>query len=171
MKKVAAVAAVSLAGGVGIGIGQGLVSGGGGQFGPNVPGLSAVWARQSPQMVTLAARSQEEETVVRVARQARPAVVTVVSEDGGGSGVITRGDGVILTNAHVVGSDTEVQVRLADGRPPLTGRVVGRDREVDIAVVKIPGNDLPAAPLGDSDRWRSGKPRSPSATRCRLSAP
>ena len=103
-----------------------------------------------------AQRSTEEETVIRVARTATPTVVSVSRRGGSGSGVIVRADGVILTNAHVVGSARSVEVRTADGRT-FTGTVLGTDTDVDTAVVRINATNLPAAPLGDSDRLEVGQ--------------
>jgi S1-C subfamily serine protease len=103
-----------------------------------------------------AQRSSEEETVIRVARTATPAVVSVSRRGGSGSGVIVRADGVIITNAHVVGGARTVEVRTADGRT-FSGTVLGRDETVDTAVVRITGTNLPAAPLGDSDRLEVGQ--------------
>jgi S1-C subfamily serine protease len=97
-----------------------------------------------------------QQPVVAVARQVSPAVVSVVRGGGSGSGVIIRADGIVLTNAHVVGSARNVQVRLADGRE-LAGQVLGRDPTVDIAVVRIRAQDLPTADLGDSDRLQVGE--------------
>ena len=103
-----------------------------------------------------AQRSSEEETVIRVARTASPAVVSVSSRGGSGSGVIARADGIILTNAHVVGNQRNVEIRTADGRT-FTGTVLGRDEFVDTAVVRINATNLPVAPLGDSDRLEVGQ--------------
>jgi serine protease Do len=98
----------------------------------------------------------EEASVINVAREATPAVVSVTRRNGAGSGVIIRPDGIILTNAHVVGSVTAVDIRLADGRE-LRGEVVGRDPRSDIAVVRVREQNLPVAPLGDSDRLQVGQ--------------
>src|SRR5687767_5980989 len=98
-----------------------------------------------------AQRSTEEEMVIRVARTATPAVVSVSRRGGSGSGVIVRANGIILTNAHVVGNARTVEVRTADGRT-FSGTVLGRDEDVDTAVVQVNARNLPAAPLGDSDR-------------------
>ena len=103
-----------------------------------------------------AQRSSEEETVIRVARTATPAVVSVSRRGGSGSGVIVRPDGIIITNAHVVGRAREVEVRTADGQT-FTGTVLGTDEEVDTAVVRIRATNLPAAPLADSDRLEVGQ--------------
>jgi S1-C subfamily serine protease len=102
------------------------------------------------------ARTSDEQTTVRVARQASPAVVSVSRQGGAGSGVIIRDDGVIITNAHVVGRAATVEVQLADGRA-LPGRVLGRDPSVDIAVVQVQAANLPVAPLADSDRLEVGQ--------------
>ena len=99
---------------------------------------------------------QAEETVVRVARLASPTVVAVSSRAGSGSGVIVRGDGVILTNHHVVAGARAVEVSLADGRR-LQGRVLDSDPTLDIAVVRVSADDLPVARLGDSDRLVVGQ--------------
>jgi serine protease Do len=103
-----------------------------------------------------AQRSTEEETVIRVARTATPTVVAVSRRDGSGSGVIVRADGIILTNAHVVGNARSVEVRTADGRT-FTGEVLGSDPTVDTAVVRVRATNLPTAPLGDSDRLEVGQ--------------
>jgi serine protease Do len=75
-----------------------------------------------------------------------------------GSGVIVDARGYILTNAHVVESAAEIEVKLSDDRK-FAATLVGRDPKTDLAVVKIdPGADpLPAAALGDSDRLRIGQ--------------
>ena len=103
-----------------------------------------------------AQRSTEEETVIRVARTASPAVVSVSRSGGSGSGVILRSEGIIVTNAHVVGNARRVEVRTADGRT-FAGDVLGRDEEVDIAVVRIEARGLPAAPTANSDRLEVGQ--------------
>jgi serine protease Do len=66
-----------------------------------------------------------------------------------GSGFITRSDGVIVTNAHVVSGATRVSVAMRDGTT-VPARVLGVDETNDLAVLKIDGRDLPVAPLGNS---------------------
>jgi putative serine protease PepD len=77
-----------------------------------------------------------EEPVAAVARAVAPAVVLIQNELGQGSGIIYDAEGLILTNAHVVGQFTKVQVTLASGvRVP--GEVLGADPLTDVAVVRI----------------------------------
>ena len=76
---------------------------------------------------------------------------------GQGSGFITQKNGIILTNAHVVSGADRVTVILRDGRE-FEGVVKGKDEVTDLAVVKIDtsGEDLPVAPLGNSESVRVG---------------
>jgi len=75
---------------------------------------------------------------------------------GTGSGVIYSADGYILTNNHVVEFGDEFAVTLYDSRE-FKARLVGRDANTDMAVIKIDANDLPAAELGNSDEVRVGE--------------
>jgi serine protease Do len=114
-------------------------------------------ALPAPQTTAVArANNSGESAVIEVARLITPTVVGISAGTGAGSGVIIRADGVILTNAHVVGNAQQVRVGLADGRQ-LTGRVLGRDISIDIAVVQVPATNLPVAPLGDSDLLELGQ--------------
>ena len=79
-----------------------------------------------------------------------------VPEVAGGSGVIIRKDGYILTNRHVVENAQKVQVQLWDGRV-FDGTIRGTDFASDVAVIKIKANDLPVAALGDSSKTRVGE--------------
>ena len=56
-------------------------------------------------------------------------------------------EGLIVTNDHVVRGDRAV-VELGDGRR-LEARVTARDRENDLALLRVSARDLPAAPVGD----------------------
>jgi serine protease Do len=72
-----------------------------------------------------------------------------------GSGFIISPDGYILTNNHVVDNATSVKVTLTDKRE-FTAKVVGRDPNTDVAVIKIDGKDLPTVRLGNSDALEVG---------------
>src|SRR4051812_8337263 len=75
---------------------------------------------------------------------------------GQGSGFIVSQDGYILTNAHVVDHADEVWVRLTDRRE-FKAKVVGADKQSDVAVIKIDAKDLPVVRLGDSHRAKVGE--------------
>jgi Do/DeqQ family serine protease len=79
-----------------------------------------------------------------------------------GSGVIIDKEGYILTNDHLVGGSEEITVRLAasDGEKGKVykGKVVGRDKWTDLAVIKIePDHPLKPAKLGDSTKLKVGQ--------------
>lgn len=75
---------------------------------------------------------------------------------GSGSGVIYSSDGYILTNNHVVDFATEFEVTLYDNRE-FKARLVGKDENTDMAVIKIEAKDLPVIELGDSDEVKVGE--------------
>ncbi|MGH7392537.1 MAG: trypsin-like peptidase domain-containing protein [Candidatus Rokuibacteriota bacterium] len=74
-----------------------------------------------------------------------------------GSGFVIDPTGVALTNAHVVGNSTQVDVAMLDGTKH-KARVVGVDRQTDLAVLKIEaaGKTFPHLPLANSDEARVG---------------
>ena len=73
-----------------------------------------------------------------------------------GSGVIFDAkNGYIVTNAHVIDNATEITVTLQDGRD-LTAAVVGSDVPSDVAVLKVPSENLIQIPLGDSTKLEQG---------------
>lgn len=91
-------------------------------------------------------------------------------ESSSGSGILLSADGYILTNAHVVRGAHEVKVQLnirmeQEARQqgdrslnrPIDGRVVGIDRDSDLAVVKIDRTNLPFLAFGDSDELKQGQ--------------
>jgi serine protease Do len=80
----------------------------------------------------------------------------VVPVEGQGSGVIIDAHGMIVTNNHVIDESTRVQVNLKDGRT-FVGEVVGTDPATDVALVKINGENLPFATLGDSEKLKVGQ--------------
>jgi serine protease Do len=139
---------LATAGILGIGIGAGSTMFSGRSAAPLHAGIEPAAAA--------AVRTAPEQTVINVTRQASPAVVGITTRGGSGSGVIIRADGVVLTNAHVVGSMRTVTVGLATGEE-LQGEVLGRDQSIDIAVVRVNAQNLPTAPLGDSDMIQVGQ--------------
>lgn len=77
-------------------------------------------------------------------------------QQGQGSGFITRANGLIFTNEHVVRGADQVKVTLPDGRS-FNGKVLGGDPMTDVAVVKVVADNLPVAALGDSKRLQPGE--------------
>ncbi len=73
-----------------------------------------------------------------------------------GSGVIVSSDGYILTNNHVVDGAQKLTVMLAN-KKKYTAKLIGRDQQTDVAVVKIDAKDLPVAALGNSDQVKVGE--------------
>jgi serine protease DegQ len=72
-----------------------------------------------------------------------------------GSGVIVSGQGLILTNHHVIEAADEIEVALADGRT-MPARVVGTDPETDLAVLKVDIQGLPAITFAKPERINVG---------------
>ncbi len=116
---------------------------------------------------------EELQTVITdLAEEAKPSVVSIFpiqvtgrsretgervpNSTGSGSGVIVDAVGHIITNNHVVGDATEVEVRLSD-KTKLFAQVIGKDPDTDLAVLKVTtDHPLPAARFGDSSGVKVG---------------
>jgi S1-C subfamily serine protease len=103
--------------------------------------------------------------VIDVVDRVGPAVVRLAvhggdngrSRGGTGSGVIVAPDGLILTNSHVAGTASRIDVTTADGQD-LHARLVGDDPDTDLALIRVDeAVTLAAAPLGDSKRLKRGQ--------------
>lgn len=86
-------------------------------------------------------------------RRRGPSVVPITSF---GSGVIVDKKGHVLTNHHVIRGATRVVVKLGDRRE-FEGKILGSDPQTDLALLKISGENLPTAALGDSDKIEVGE--------------
>ncbi len=75
---------------------------------------------------------------------------------GGATGVVIDGDGLIVTNNHVVEGADEILVEFHDGRR-VPGTVIGKDMETDLAVIKVEANELVPARFGDSNAAEVGE--------------
>lgn len=69
---------------------------------------------------------------------------------GTGSGVIVSEDGYIVTNNHVVENANEISITLNNNKT-YKAKVVGRDTDVDIALLKVEANGLPSVQFANSD--------------------
>lgn len=124
------------------------------------------------------------ETGVAVAQKVLPSIVGIQIEysvssifsrnastsTAEGSGVIISSDGYILTNNHVISSSntksslfytiedsSKIKVYLYNDDTPYEAKIVGKDEQTDLAVIKIDKTDLKAAELGDSDSLQVGE--------------
>ncbi|HEY5519765.1 MAG TPA: trypsin-like peptidase domain-containing protein [Candidatus Limnocylindrales bacterium] len=82
--------------------------------------------------------------VVSIVKQVQPSVVTVLTENGLGSGIVYNADGMIVTNNHVVAGATSLTVAFASGEQ-VPATLVGTDPIGDVAVLKVDKTGLPAA--------------------------
>jgi serine protease Do len=111
----------------------------------------------------------DEESIVEVIEKVTGSVVNVntvkvfhdvfyrvVPVKGMGSGFILDERGYILTNNHVIEKAERIVATLTDGRV-LEGKLAGACRTTDIAVIKVDGNELTSAELGDSDNLKVGQ--------------
>ena len=73
-----------------------------------------------------------------------------------GSGVIISPDGYIVTNNHVVEGADQLTVTLNDNRE-YNARIIGTDKNSDLALIKVDGKNLPAIQIGNSDDLKVGE--------------
>lgn len=120
---------------------------------------------QNSQKINITVQDKGVNTATAVAKKVMPSVVGIKTEvlvqdifgekksEGVGTGVIVDSKGYILTNSHVVndGESSNIVVQLYDGRE-LKGTVLWYDNVMDLSIVKINAENLPAAELGDSDK-------------------
>ena len=77
---------------------------------------------------------------------------------GSGSGIIISNTGYIITNFHVIEGGTDMTVMLLSDSSLHKAALVGYDKELDLAVIKIEGNNFVPARFGDSDELAEGDP-------------
>ncbi len=112
--------------------------------------------------------------ITNLAEQAKPSVVNLFplsstgrsregsgerapNASGSGSGLIIDSDGYIITNNHVIGDATEIEVRFSD-KTKLIASVLGKDPDTDLALLKVTaGRPLPNARFGDSTSVKVGQ--------------
>jgi serine protease Do len=118
---------------------------------------------------------EEIQTVItELAEQTKPSVVNLFpitnttrfregpgertpNASGSGSGLIVDSDGHIVTNNHVIGDASEIEVRLSD-KTKLIAHVIGKDPDTDLALLKVTADrPLPSARFGDSSTVKVGQ--------------
>ena len=116
------------------------------------------WSRLGAAMIGVGAAAafaaDDSADLAAICVKARPAFVFIA----GGSGVVIRPDGLMLTNDHVIENRRRFDVRLGDGRS-FKAKVVGRDAVGDLAALQLDlpaGETVPHLPLGDSEALRVG---------------
>ncbi|MFA5098686.1 MAG: trypsin-like peptidase domain-containing protein [Candidatus Paceibacterota bacterium] len=82
---------------------------------------------------------------------------TSLQEIGGGSGFIVSSDGLIVTNKHVVYDEAASYTVLTNDGKKYDAKVLARDPNRDVAIIKISATDLPVVNLGDSDGLKLGQ--------------
>ena len=94
-------------------------------------------------------------SIAEVVEAVAPSLVQIVTSSGSGSGFAFEADWLV-TNAHVVGRDTTVEVVAHAGLSSFTGTVVGVDEEIDLAVIRVNGANLQALNIINTDEVRVG---------------
>jgi serine protease Do len=122
---------------------------------PAAPGASPASPAASPFAV---ARS-----VAEIAEATRPSLVKITQagregEYGVGSGFVVSGDGLIVTNRHVIGEARRLKVEGSDGRVHDVVEVFAHDAKLDLAVLRVATRDLKPLELGDSEAAKQGEP-------------
>ena len=125
----------------------------------NIPAtVSAALTIIAPPTPGPTAQGAETETrsISDVVQKIEGGLVQIITPNGSGSGFVVSGDGLVVTNAHVVEEHSSVTVRSVAGES-YDAQVVGRDALVDLAALRVEsGAALPPMPLGDSASVRVG---------------
>lgn len=150
-------------------------------FGTNNSNL-IVQQENSTQNLDLISLQGYSDTAVSVADKVLPSIVGIEVEyqvnsifsrnpqtsTASGSGIIISEDGYILTNNHIVNTSSnstyyqvsdasKVTVYLYNDTTPYEAKIIGKDAQTDLAVIKIDKTDLHAATLGNSDNTKVGE--------------
>lgn len=116
---------------------------------------------------------QESAVIIDTVEELEPSVVSIESEggpqvdifgrefetpSGAGTGVVVSGDGVVLTNRHVVPEESEITITTSDGTVYEDVEVIDRDPFIDIAYLQLETEEeLKAVEIGDSDQVSVGQ--------------
>ena len=106
-------------------------------LGTGIAGDESPATATTPTAPVLAGGGSDSDLVRSVYAAASPSVVSVRAGSGSGTGFLVDGDGTIVTNAHVVGDNQQVQVRFDDDGPLHDARVLGVDASTDLAAIQV----------------------------------
>jgi putative serine protease PepD len=95
-----------------------------------------------PPAIAASSGAKGASSVGAIYAAASPAVASVQTGGGSGTGFLISGDGTLVTNAHVVGEADDVRVKFGDDGRTVSGTVVGRDTSTDLAVVRVDSDDV-----------------------------
>ena len=131
--------------------------------GQSLPSLSPMLKRVTPGVVNISTKTQIQQAEHPLMRDpvfrhffGVPNMPRQRESSSLGSGVIVDARrGYVLTNNHVVDKADEITVTLTDGRK-LSAKLVGADRESDVAVIKVNADRLTEVPIANSDRVQVG---------------
>jgi putative serine protease PepD len=116
-------------------------------------------AVSQPPAVVQSGGARNASSVGSIYAAASPAVASIQTGQGSGTGFLIESDGTIVTNAHVVGESDSVRVKFGDDGKTVNGRVIGKDTSTDLAVVRVDQSDVSGVhPLqwADSDAVKVG---------------
>lgn len=115
------------------------------------------WDEATRTVYIITSESASTENQITPEEKLKKSSVQIHTNKWQGSGVILSSDGYIVTNYHVLEQATEIKVEFSD-RSVYSGEVhiAGYDTARDLVVIKIDAQNLPAAPMGDSDNVEIG---------------
>jgi len=116
-----------------------------------------------PLLPFASAEEPKTKSVEELAELVKPSLCVVTTKgreanrEGLGTGFVISADGLIATNAHVIGEGRPIAVEFADGKKFDVVSVHAHDQKRDLAIIKIDAKGLKALPLGDSDKLKDGQ--------------
>ncbi len=132
--------------------------------GQKLPSLAPMLEKIIPAVVNIATRGRTKRRIELPLLDdpffrrffGRPSIERIQETQSLGSGVIVDAkNGYVLTNNHVIKDAFEITVTLSDGREMLA-KIIGRDPDTDVAVLRVQADKLTQVPMADSNRLRVG---------------
>ena len=102
------------------------------------------------------ARLSQVNDVPTILAAVEPAVVSITTDQGSGTGMVISAAGEIVTNYHVIAGANYIHVSLYHHAGFRSASVIGYDQDSDVALLYVGGSNLPTVVLGDSSQLRVG---------------